>query len=72
MRKIKVEYDVSTPEGMESFHCALNGSSYRRALEEIKSELRKLDKYGDKREYDISEIRNIISSIIVEYADFLD
>ena len=62
----KVTLEFSLPEEMVEHKNALNGGSWRYAIEELDDYLRGLEKYRDAKEVSIEEIRRQIMELTAD------
>lgn len=63
---MKAILEFNLPEEQEDFEVHTNAWKYKIALDEISNKLRSLDKYGEKRQYGIEDIREIILKVVSE------
>lgn len=62
---MKAILEFNLPEDAEEFDTATNAYNYYHALGEVEQYLRKLDKYDDRDNIPIEEIREMFYNIVV-------
>lgn len=63
----KLEFDLSDPLAKNEMNLALNASSMGIIITELDSKLRAMIKYEDRTDISISEVRELLSDLVVEH-----
>lgn len=61
MSKVILEFNL--PEEQEEFETAYNGHRYRATVDDIFSEIRRIDKYSETTSLTLEEIRELLVKI---------
>lgn len=68
--KSTLHFNLNLPEDKEAFEDALNGSNYKRILQELDKEMRKMTKYedlDDKEQKIVDILRTLLYDELNEY-----